>query len=172
MVLSDQLVILFCMIFYVLLERAMDVRPYYWDSLKIGNQLWIRIVMWQLFWWIFRKLLIICHMTFFSVNWLLMDCHSNLPISKILENYLRGRKEQIKRQGVVSGWQILQKGVPQGSIMGSLLFNIFYKKYFLLYWTWYIVQLCWWQHLIICRSRLLYLNKCFRKWKLYFNFMV
>jgi hypothetical protein len=49
--------------------------------------------------------------------------------------------------------------------MGSLLFNIFYKKYFLLYWTWYIVQLCWWQHLIICRSRLLYLNKCFRKWK-------
>jgi hypothetical protein len=62
-----------------------------------------------------------------------MDCHSNLPISKILENYLRGRKEQIKRQGVVSGWQILQKGVPQGSIMGSLLFNIFYKKYFLLY---------------------------------------
>jgi hypothetical protein len=48
-------------------------------------------------------------------------------------HYLRGRKEQIKRQGVVSGWQILQKGVPQGSIMGSLLFNIFYKKYFLLY---------------------------------------
>jgi hypothetical protein len=56
-----------------------------------------------------------------------------IPISKILENYLRGRKEQIKLQGVVSGCQILQKGVPQGSIMGSLLFNIFYKKYFLLY---------------------------------------
>jgi hypothetical protein len=45
---------------------------HYWDSLKIGNQLSTRIVMWQLFWWIFRKLLIVCHMTFFSVNWLLM----------------------------------------------------------------------------------------------------
>ena len=80
MVLSDQLVeflIIFFMIFYVLSESAMDVRPHYWDSLKIGNQLSTRIAMWQLFRWIFRKLLIVCHMTFFSVNWLLMDCHPN-----------------------------------------------------------------------------------------------
>jgi hypothetical protein len=30
---------------------------------------------------------------------------------KLLENYLTGRKQQIKLQGVVSGWHILQKGV-------------------------------------------------------------
>ena len=49
---------------------------------------------------------------------------------KLLENYLTGRKQQIKLQGVVSGWQILQKGVPQGSIMGPLLFNIFINDIF------------------------------------------
>jgi hypothetical protein len=43
---------------------------------------------------------------------------------------LTGRKQQIKLQGVVSGWQILQKGVPQGSIMGPLLFNIFINDIF------------------------------------------
>ena len=36
----------------------------------------------------------------------------------LLEHYLTGRKQQIKHQGVVSSWQMLQKGVPQGSIMG------------------------------------------------------
>jgi hypothetical protein len=51
---------------------------------------------------------------------------------KLLENYLTGRKQQIKLQGVVSGWQILQKGVPQGSIMGPLLFNIFITDIFYL----------------------------------------
>jgi hypothetical protein len=44
---------------------------------------------------------------------------------KLLENYLTGRKQQIKLQGVVSSWQILQKGVPHSSIMRPLLFNIF-----------------------------------------------
>jgi hypothetical protein len=39
---------------------------------------------------------------------------------KLLENYLTGRKQQIKLQGVVSSWQILQKGVPQGSILKLL----------------------------------------------------
>ena len=49
---------------------------------------------------------------------------------KLLENDLTGRKQQIKLQGAVSGWQILQKGVPQGSIMGPLLFNIFINDIF------------------------------------------
>jgi hypothetical protein len=42
---------------------------------------------------------------------------------QLLENYLTGCKQQIKLHGVVSGWQILQKDVPQGSIMEPLLFK-------------------------------------------------
>jgi hypothetical protein len=83
----------------------------------LEDQLWTRIVMWQLFWWIFRKLLIICHMTFFSVNYGLSS-----QSVRLLENNLTGRKQQIKLQGLVCSWQIWQKCVFQGSIMG--LFNM------------------------------------------------
>jgi hypothetical protein len=37
------------MILYVLSERAMDVRPHYCDSLKIGNQLWTIITSFEKF---------------------------------------------------------------------------------------------------------------------------
>jgi hypothetical protein len=47
---------------------------------------------------------------------------------KLLENYLTGRKQQIKLQEGVSGWQILQTGFP----LGPLLFNIFINDFFLL----------------------------------------
>jgi hypothetical protein len=49
---------------------------------------------------------------------------------KLLENYLTIIKQQIKLQGVVSGWQILQKGVPQGSIMGPCFLTFLLTIYF------------------------------------------
>ena len=48
---------------------------------------------------------------------------------KLLENYLTGRKQQIKLQEGVSGWQILQTGFP----LGPLLFNIFINDFFFTY---------------------------------------
>ena len=58
---------------------------------------------------------------------------------ELLRNYLTGRKEQIKLQGVLSSWADIQKGIPQCSILGPLLFNILINDifYFIEYGTLY-----------------------------------
>ena len=48
----------------------------------------------------------------------------------LLESYLSNRKQQIKINGILRSWSDIQKGVPQGSILGSLLFNVFINDIF------------------------------------------
>ena len=44
---------------------------------------------------------------------------------ELMSNYLKDRRQRLKLDGIYSDWKPLKVGVPQGSLLGPLLFNIY-----------------------------------------------
>ena len=49
----------------------------------------------------------------------------NLPALRLIQSYLSKRKQRTKINSEFSAWEEILFGIPQGSILGPLLFNIF-----------------------------------------------
>ena len=50
---------------------------------------------------------------------------------RYMKSYLKNRKQRVRVNKTFSEWERITTGVPQGSILGSLLFNIFLNNLFL-----------------------------------------
>jgi hypothetical protein len=47
------------------------------------------------------------------------------PLLMWIESYLKGRKQRVIIEGQSSAWAAIESGVPQGSVLGPLLFLIY-----------------------------------------------
>lgn len=48
----------------------------------------------------------------------------------LMDNYLTNRYQRVRLNGEFSNWQLTNMGIPQGSILGPLIFNIFMNDLF------------------------------------------
>ena len=86
---------------YKALEKGLEVRAVFLDILKAFDRVWHR-----------------------GLPAKLKSLGVNGPMLIWFESYLSGRKQRVVIDGECSDWQNTQAGVPQGSVLGPLLFLI------------------------------------------------
>ena len=57
-------------------------------------------------------------------------CSLDKSSLRLLMDYLNSRKQRTKVGSSYSGWSEIKQGIPQGSILGTLSFNIFINDIF------------------------------------------
>ena len=99
-----------------------------YDSQRNGGNVQTIIKLQVEYLWICPKLLIVSHITFQSQNLKLNGTNENLLA--YLHSYLSNRKQCVRINNLKSDFKTVISGVPQGFIVGHILFNCFFNDFF------------------------------------------